>query len=101
MTTAYENQFALCFETIDRHILGAETIEPDAGAAALLPPMPVLKAEFHTALASIRPLLAVLAASPLFPAAWRTALQIFIVVADRVSQSAPETAGDFKAGKDL
>ena len=48
---------------------------------------------------AVRPLLATVAALPLIPASWRSAVQLFVVALDGLAGEV--ASADFKAGKDL
>jgi hypothetical protein len=88
----HNEKFDLSFERIDAHINRIDLAS--LAAATALPTQPDRGQRLIAAYAMSRPILIAIAAIPLVPATWRTALRIFTTTLDEVTLS-------FKAGKDL
>jgi hypothetical protein len=84
---------ALSFEAVSAHVNNIDLAEVTAPTAA--PQSAADRASrLTTAYAAARPILSVLAATPLIPATWRGIVATLVLALDQVTAS-------FKAGKDL
>jgi hypothetical protein len=84
---------ALTFEAVNAHVNSIDLSEITAPTA--VPQSPAERASrLATAYTAARPILSVLAATPLIPATWRGIVATLVLALDQVTAS-------FKAGKDL
>lgn len=104
MTTMPQTDTHLTFSGIDAHVRAQAATAPPQTQQS---PTGQLLARYAT----IRPILAALAAIPLIPANWRAGIAAFLTTADEVAllvetpattepAPLPITQPDFKAGKD-
>jgi hypothetical protein len=89
----HTEQNTLSFELVNAHVNKVDLAEVTAPAA--VPQSNADRASrLITAYAAARPILSVLAATPLIPATWRAIVATLVLALDQVTNS-------FKAGKDL
>jgi hypothetical protein len=81
----------LTFEIIDNRIKALQ-LDAESGVDEVLLSPDAMK-RFVTIYGAVRPILMIVATSPLFPRHWRSALRLFLGTLDNVAS--------FKAGKDL
>jgi hypothetical protein len=94
MSTGYDHirNTPITFKAIDREVKKLDVNAFTSEGAVSTPAGDAQR--LSTVFASVRPILLSLAAVPLIPAAWRTALRVFVNTLDQVTAA-------FKAGKDL
>ena len=92
---------ALSFEAVHAHVNSIDLAEVTA-PTAVAQSVADRASRLATAYTAARPILSVLAATPLIPATWRAIVATLVLALDQVTALAnPQATASFKAGKDL